>query len=429
MEETKSEVSVDPKKAKKVRMHYFGILVGLILLFSGYTSILVLQSSINIKEGLGSQMMTITYIVTFLSSFFISPLFIRVVGVKKALMLGELGYVLYVAANFYPSPAVLYIAGVLGGLSESIYWIPVGIIYVHYGMKYHRYTGRPAEQCVAEFAGLLLGLFVINQIIGNLFSFVVLHLFPPNSTATINTTIRTTDDQFLYCGANDCQDPNVTTAHIDQYVPTNPVALYVLLSVLLFIMFIGAGIHMWLVPEIELESNKRKNSTLKLDGKEGIPLNDKGDSGENEEKTSILKLVIQTMKDTIKQLTMMRQVLIIPLSIYLGMFCGFSISELTRAWTSCILGVSQVGICLILYGVVSGTFCIVSGKILGRYGCLPILVIQLILDISFYLVCLLWVPTVSTTWVVYVLFCMAGFSASGAQVNIGSILEILKPRK
>ncbi|XP_078491896.1 protein unc-93 homolog A-like [Ciona intestinalis] len=103
MEETKSEVSVDPDKARKVRRHYLGILVGLILLFSGYTSMLVLQSSINIKGGLGSQMMTITYIVTFLSSLFIAPLFIRVVGVKKALMLGELGYVLYVAANFYPS--------------------------------------------------------------------------------------------------------------------------------------------------------------------------------------------------------------------------------------------------------------------------------------------------------------------------------------
>ena len=57
-------------------------------------------------------------------------------------------------------------------------------------------------------------------------------------------------DIYQYCGANDCQDAEIVEESIDQYVPTNKVALYVLTGCLVLLMIFGLIAHIVLLPEI-----------------------------------------------------------------------------------------------------------------------------------------------------------------------------------
>uniref|UniRef100_H2ZQD9 Uncharacterized protein n=1 Tax=Ciona savignyi TaxID=51511 RepID=H2ZQD9_CIOSA len=134
-------------------------------------------------------------------------------------------------------------------------------------------------------------------------------------------------------------------------------------------------------------------------------------------------MLFNSFRDTFKQIIMLKQILITPISIYLGMVIAFLISELTRSYASCILGVSQVGSCFIANAVVNGTSCILAGKILGKYGNVPLLLFQLFTNSIFYIICLLWIPTPSTTWLVYVLFAFNGLCCSTGQVTVGNYLR------
>jgi len=53
------------------------------------------------------------------------------------------------------------------------------------------------------------------------------------------------------CGANDCQDPNVTQENISQYVPASETTLYIMIGVLSGLVLIAIGIHSLLTRDID----------------------------------------------------------------------------------------------------------------------------------------------------------------------------------
>jgi len=72
----------------------------LLVLFPG---LVFLQSSINIEEGLGAAGLSAIYATSSFSSLFVTPFLIDVKGAKMAIVLGEMGILLYTLANFFPS--------------------------------------------------------------------------------------------------------------------------------------------------------------------------------------------------------------------------------------------------------------------------------------------------------------------------------------
>ena len=79
--------------------------------------------------------------------------------------------------------------------------------------------------------------------------------------------VNTTDDKenkarnIAHCGLNDCQDPNITSDNIDQYVPRNPVVIYVLIGCCLLLMIIGTLLHVCLMSDMPLDILNSTNST------------------------------------------------------------------------------------------------------------------------------------------------------------------------
>lgn len=62
-----------------------------------------LQSSINIQQSLGTIGLTVGYVSSVLWSLFVTPIAIEYLGAKTALIISEMSYLIYCAANFYPS--------------------------------------------------------------------------------------------------------------------------------------------------------------------------------------------------------------------------------------------------------------------------------------------------------------------------------------
>jgi len=93
-------------------------------------------------------------------------------------------------------------------------------------------------------------MLITLQIIGSTLSFAILNAIKPLEESTIdenevNSTESLSQSQSVvtlslrYCGADDCQDANVTQDNIEQYVPTNKTPIYIIVGSFLAIMITG----------------------------------------------------------------------------------------------------------------------------------------------------------------------------------------------
>ena len=120
------------------------------------------------------------------------------------------------------------------------------------------------------------------QIVGNLIIALVLNIlksdeasnaetfpitdnnFSSNASKTIlyttttfhinNVSILQEANPYQYCGANDCQDQEIIEESIDQYVPQNPFAVYIIIGSFLLMVVLGMICHIKMVPEMPLSS-------------------------------------------------------------------------------------------------------------------------------------------------------------------------------
>ena len=91
------------KNTKKIVLKNV-IIVGLswIFLFTAYSSIANLQSSLNTDGGLGTASLSTIYVSLIISSIFVPSTMIKRLGVKKTIFISQLGYILYILSNIYP---------------------------------------------------------------------------------------------------------------------------------------------------------------------------------------------------------------------------------------------------------------------------------------------------------------------------------------
>lgn len=71
------------------------------------------------------------------------------------------------------------------------------------------------------------------------------------------------ENQFAYCGVNDCQDPEVLDQNLDQYQPPDRTSVNILALVATLLCFLSICIHAFVYPGIGRFSLKLKNIELK----------------------------------------------------------------------------------------------------------------------------------------------------------------------
>lgn len=131
----------------------------------------------------------------------------------------------------------------------------------------------------------------------------------------------------------------------------------------------------------------------------------------------------KSVKDFAKHFFQTRQLLIFPICLYDGLMMGFVFSELTRAFSSCVLGVAMVGICMATYGFADSILSFVAGKYGHTLGRPFFLLIASLIDIGNYLYCLLWNPNYESSWSIYLIFFTFGFT-DGIWQTLMNVLHI-----
>jgi hypothetical protein len=85
------------------------IVIGMawMFLFTAYQSMANLQSSLNSDEGLGTASLSTIYITLVVSCLFIPPVMIKNIGLKWTIVISQVCYLLFIAANMYPKWYIL----------------------------------------------------------------------------------------------------------------------------------------------------------------------------------------------------------------------------------------------------------------------------------------------------------------------------------
>lgn len=166
--------------------------------YTAYLAIQNLQSSLNHEANLGVTSLSVLYgtIIIFGTQ---APIFIKVLGAKRVLLLAWLIHIIYTATNFYPTFATLIPSSALLGAIAGPMWTSQGIYITAAGEKYAALNAAGSDlalhSVLSKFNGIFFMFYEITQITGNMISSFVL------STSTYNDT---SDIENKICGPSEC---------------------------------------------------------------------------------------------------------------------------------------------------------------------------------------------------------------------------------
>lgn len=399
-----AEVDENAVVRKKVRKDFIILCTICFTLFSGYGSVLLLQSSINIEGGIGVWSLMATYLGGFLFNLFFTASVIRKFGAHMTMLVANISYFLYCLVNFYPVPYLLIPAGLLVGFGEACMWPTMMIFIAHFGDQYGKYSEKDGGYYTTQMIGYFFTGLTFSQVFGNLVTWSILYAGvasePSNSTVDLSV-----------CGINDCQDPNITAVNIGQYEPTNQATRYGTIGAMSALVLISVCVSQFLLPDMKSYSDDSKD--------------EKGEDSKSDEN----KTILTSVKMTLKHLISVKQLLLTPLALYVGLFQAYSYSEVTRAFVSCMRGVDQVSLYVITSNIVDGISSSLVGRLSAKYGRSLLFAIGFVINIGYFFFQLFWIPTLSTTWLIYIMAAADGIINSLLGVQTQDLHGSFFPKK
>ncbi|XP_031437950.2 protein unc-93 homolog A-like [Clupea harengus] len=288
------------------------------------------KSSLNADEGMGLASNSVTFSSIILSSMFVTPTVIRYLGCKWTIVASMGCNVIYTIGNFYPGWATLMPTSVIVGLGESPLWSATSTYLTISGGLQAVKEGKKSQDVINQYFGILFLLYQSSAVWGNLLSSLVFGQEP--------TTGNITDGDLLFCGVDSCGVPDATSGNStrpgDRLVHT------------LLGCYIGVGVLAMLVVAVFLDNI------------------DKGEVPELKSKTEPF---CSTFLATFRQLRDKRQVLLIPVTSYIGLELGFLNGDYTKDYVTCALGIHFVGYVMICFGVTGSLFSYAFGR-LSQYS-------------------------------------------------------------
>uniref|UniRef100_F6Z5A7 Protein unc-93 homolog A n=1 Tax=Ciona intestinalis TaxID=7719 RepID=F6Z5A7_CIOIN len=367
---------------KHVIRAFIPFLVSIALVFSGFGVLLDLQTSIHIKNGVGATATCASYIASAIFGVTFTPIILRKFEKKYLMQITASTCLIYIAANYYPVSSVLIPAGVIVGFGEALMWPVMSLYVTYFATKFAQFGAKNTSDVITEFTGYFFCSYQLSQTFGNLVSYAILYAGKTITDTGGNAFNKSAVVDLSICGVNDCQYKNVTNANMKQYVPHSKIVLYIMFAVMGFFVLSAIAI-------ITIFLNKI-NSSLQA---------------QNEIKDQFMGA---TMAAMLKHMVNPKQLLITPFALYSGLYMAFKFSELPRAYSSCMLGVTQVGLCIAISDTSNALVSYFSCKLISRIGRVGPIVVVFLLDFGNYMFLLNWVPTSSNKWLVYVIFAIFG---------------------
>jgi len=147
--------------------------VAYFFLFSSYSALRNLQSSLNAASGLGLYALSSMYLSLVFGSL-CSTMVVQRLGPKRALSLSLVGFVMYSAANFYPRFYTMIPASVVHGYFMAVGYTAHSTYLANISAGYADLLGRQMKHVLSQFHGTYFIFLQFSQIAGGLISSLLL---------------------------------------------------------------------------------------------------------------------------------------------------------------------------------------------------------------------------------------------------------------
>lgn len=376
--------------------------IGFALVVAPEFTLISLQTSISVKDALGSSSMTIYSFLCVLSLFVYVPLVAKI-GRKKCLIIGELPSVAYTIALMHQNVWTVTFAAVVMGIAESILFSAAGAIVSSFS----------DDECHGDVRKKSIGIFLTTFSLVQIASSIMPKVTLTDSNRQWNKTYSHKVGGFdiSSCGRNDCpleyafkNDANV----FRQLIPTHT-SLLILLGIFVGFQVLGIVIHCVVTP------NDRTSQFMLSGGETQEPLNSR--FGAMTDLKNAFYRLIDHLKSKLRLMT-------IPLQIQYGAYSAFLWSEVTRAYISCPLGVENIGICLALIYTASAVVNIVFSRYCSSISQLQLYWSSYAFETAGYTIAFVWQPSVDSLFVLYVMGVFVGITHAMRRISSYAVASV-----
>ncbi|ETN66941.1 UNC93A protein [Anopheles darlingi] len=333
-----------------------------------------LQSSLHTDGSLGAYTLASIYGSLIVSNLFLPVLVIRLLGCKWTIVVSFMAYIPYIAAQFYPSFATLIPSGLAVGFGGGPLWCAkctyLSIIAEAFSIATRRKVRT--EYLIVKFFSLFFVFYQLAQVLGNLISFTVLSYGEPVGEGALNGTevqLVSPVNISVTCGAN-YQAPvggNGSQGVIDLKRPDES-QLNTLTGIFLACM-VGASISV----AIGVDSLKRYNMIR---------------TGHANQVSGTRMLII-----TLQQLGNKYQLLLLPITAFIGVEQAFIAVDFTKSFVACGLGISYIGYAMISFGLANAVAAACTPYITKHLGRRLLILLTALFHATLIVFMLLWRPT------------------------------------
>lgn len=390
-----NEFDYKPSEKWRIMKNIAVISLAFMVHFTAFQGAGNLQSSVNADEGLGVVSMATIYFSLILSNLFLPVVMIRWMGCKWAVAVSFIAYMPFIGAQFYPKFYTMIPAGLFVGLGGGPLWCGKCTYLSVVSEIYSELTNVPAETLVVRFFGIFFMFFQFAQVWGNLISSTVFSSGESNRTLFSNVS--------EICGRNFCPG-NEENDQSNSVRPPDE-QIYIVAGI-----YLACMVSACIIVAVGVDSLKR----YKEGTREGSGM---GLSG------------FQLLAITMKLLKEPNQLLILPITMFLGVEQAFVGADYTAAYVACAWGISKIGYVMICYGITNSISAVTIGSIVKLTGRVPAVCCAFLLHLGIIIFLLTWAPTPEDDILFFVVTGLWGICDGVWLVQINAYCGILFPSR
>lgn len=387
------KVKLSRKEKWRILKNVAAVSCAFMVQFTAFQGIANLQSSINARDGLGTVSLSAIYAALVVSCIFVPTFIIKRLTVKWTLCVSMLCYAPYLAAQFHSRFYTLVPAGVVLGIGAAPMWASKATYITQVGSVYAKLTDQTVEAIVVRFFGFFFLAWQTAELWGNLISSLVLSNPHGAGGSDMNMT-----QSYDSCGANFIV---ISTNTNDNLARPADSEIFTISGIYLACIFVAVIMIALFVDPLSRygEKNKRRDS-VQLSG-------------------------IQLLSATLYQLRKPYQLLLIPITVWIGMEQAFIGADFTQAYVSCALGVHNVGFVMICFGVVNAMCSLLFGSVMKYIGRVPIMALGAGVHAALVAWLLLWAPHPNNPAIFFIVSSLWGVGDAVWQTQVNGLYGTL----
>ncbi|XP_075453043.1 protein unc-93 homolog A-like [Ascaphus truei] len=340
----------------------FVVAFGFLLIFIAFGGLQTLQSSLNPYGGLGVVSLSVIYGSQILSAILLAPFVTRKIGCKWTIVISMCCYITCTLANFYPKWYTLIPSSVIVGLGGSSFWTAKCTYITVSATQYAEKAGKIKMHMINQYFGIFFLIFQSSRIWGNLISSLILNL------AHGKDVIKHWN--YTDCGAGDSPGILITSGNLSESESESTQPSHLLIYTILGIYTV-CGVLAVLLVIVFLDPIDLQHENTKVESPQ---------------------YVWTPFLVTLKHLQDKRQCLLIPLTIYTGIEQGFILSDYTKSYVTCTLGIQFVGYVIISFGATTSICSYLFGKLSQYAGRIVFFMLAAVTNVICIAALFLWKP-------------------------------------